>query len=1287
MLSVNYAGTFGTLFANDASATTADHHVAADSTAPSAPSHSLAHDTILVPDAQLLFSGDFNRLGNDLLLSKDGHEFLVTDYFRGDKRAFLASPDGANLSGHVVEALTGHVQYAQADAPQSAAKDIGQVSKLVGTATVIRNGVLVELHGGDRVFKGDVVQAGASSSCTITFVDGSVFGLSANARMVLNEMVYDQAGSSNSALISLVRGTVSFVAGETAKHGDMKVETPVATMGIRGTAVLVEIGFEIPSDGKGPPVNFQVLAEPDGTTGSYIIYSKSDPSMVIGTVDKAGQIYSVSGNGTFANLPSPEMSQVAAAIIQQVFTQRFQGYVPDKLIPTPQSGSNGGGGSPPATPPDSSIPKNPTPPDNGQTTIIPVTIQIPDGNGGTKDVTIPVGVGVANTPPVINVHDVVTPDAQGFSFKIADRVTITDPDATNIYHDTAVPYIAGTATLVSAIGPARLPSSIHLDQLITIDPQTGAISYDTHAFGFLKQGEQIVITIGFDSRSGPDTVHETLKFIIDGVNDPPVIKAMSMDVVPGVPLLLGPSSIVVSDPDDTSFTFTATTSHGTFQVETGDNVWIDATTFTSADLAAGHVRFVSDGSNTAPTVTLLASDGHTSGPAFNVPVDFSASNIHLSSTGLEIDIPSSGATNGFSFSGTDTGNVTTPGTPEDRIVLGYHIDGAATPIVLNSDPMLNTHDFTPVSSSGHTEGSMQSATTVLGAENNITLTQTISLGTAANYFTTTIDVSNGNTTGSIDGVRFLRNFDPDQDVQKYGDYSTFNDVVQSPTEDEPFAIISAKGVESGVTVSMIGFGLAWHASVYGFTNTDPYAPNAYDSPVDPNGAKADLSLTLTYDFGSIATGDHQQISYITTDNIATSGDNALFGTAGCDTINGLGGDDLLIGLAGADTFVFAAGSGNDTILDFHQTDHDKIDISGYSNLPHNFATWSATSGVFETVGNDTLIHLSATDSILLKNIAADSLTASDFILPDNHAPSVTEPVLGVAKEDGSQVSLDALAHASDIDGDTLSVVNIPTSLPNGVTYDSTTHAFTLDPGNAAFQSLADGAHTTVTVNYGVSDGTATTNTAVSWTVSGVNDAPQISTTGVQIGGDGSAEHPITISGWSFSDPDSDDSATPSASADHGSVQIDGTSLTYTPPVSPETPPLTETVGLTVTDSHNATDAVNFVFNVTGTGPVTLTGSDAKDVFFATANQDTFVFAPNSNHDTIVGFTSGQDHIDLTQFASINADNFSSSVTIEQVGGNSLVHLDPTDLTDHNTILVKGVTSLTANDFIIHPGSA
>ena len=253
-------------------------------------------DAIIISDAHLLFTGDFKRAGVDLVVSGDGHEVVLHDYFKGEKRAALASPDGAHLTGDIINALTGHTQYAQADGSPSVAQVIGHVTKLTGTATAIRNGVSIILNQGDNVNKGDVVTSGSDSTLGITFIDGTVFGLASNAKMVLNEMIYDPNGSDNKSLISLVQGTISFVAGATAKHGDMKVDTPVATMGIRGTAVLVEIDFTVPANGGAPPATFQVLVEPDGTTGSYILFDKTTLTP-IATVNQAGTQTVVNGQG------------------------------------------------------------------------------------------------------------------------------------------------------------------------------------------------------------------------------------------------------------------------------------------------------------------------------------------------------------------------------------------------------------------------------------------------------------------------------------------------------------------------------------------------------------------------------------------------------------------------------------------------------------------------------------------------------------------------------------------------------------------------------------------------------------------------------------------------------------------------------------------------------------------------------------------------------------------------------------------------------------------------------
>ena len=280
-------------------------------------------DAIIVSDAHLLFHGDFKRSGVDLILSSGDQELVLREYFKGEKRAALASPDGAHLTGDIVNALTGHTQFAQADGSASVAPAvIGHVTKLAGNATAIRNGVSIILNQGDNVHKGDVVQSGSDSTLGITFIDGTVFGLASNAKMVLNEMIYDPNGSDNKSLLSLVQGTISFVAGATAKKGDMKVDTPVATMGIRGTAVLVEIDFEVPSQGGAPPAKFQVLVEPDGTTGSYILFDKTTLTP-IATVNQAGTQTIINGQGVVSFQSSVQLSPDAQKIISDVFSLKF----------------------------------------------------------------------------------------------------------------------------------------------------------------------------------------------------------------------------------------------------------------------------------------------------------------------------------------------------------------------------------------------------------------------------------------------------------------------------------------------------------------------------------------------------------------------------------------------------------------------------------------------------------------------------------------------------------------------------------------------------------------------------------------------------------------------------------------------------------------------------------------------------------------------------------------------------------------------------------------------------
>ena len=163
--------------------------------------------------------------------------------------------------------------WAQTSSPAAAQiQPIGKIESASGSVTLTHtdgvilqanvgpNGGLGKAKVGDVVYRGDLVETGANSAVGVVFTDGTAFNLSANARIEMNEFVYDPKGTSNSAFISLAKGTFTFIAGRVAQTGDMKVDTPVATMGIRGTAPHVEIS----EDGS---VHFATLVEDAAAAG------------------------------------------------------------------------------------------------------------------------------------------------------------------------------------------------------------------------------------------------------------------------------------------------------------------------------------------------------------------------------------------------------------------------------------------------------------------------------------------------------------------------------------------------------------------------------------------------------------------------------------------------------------------------------------------------------------------------------------------------------------------------------------------------------------------------------------------------------------------------------------------------------------------------------------------------------------------------------------------------------------------------------------------------------------
>ena len=112
----------------------------------------------------------------------------------------------------------------------------------------------------------------ANSTLGVTFDDQTTFSLSANTRIVVNEFVYQEGGDANAASFNVAVGTAAFVASLVAKTGDMKITTPIATLGIRGTTGVVDVPQAGAAARAGEP-RIKLYADADGHVGQIEVFN------------------------------------------------------------------------------------------------------------------------------------------------------------------------------------------------------------------------------------------------------------------------------------------------------------------------------------------------------------------------------------------------------------------------------------------------------------------------------------------------------------------------------------------------------------------------------------------------------------------------------------------------------------------------------------------------------------------------------------------------------------------------------------------------------------------------------------------------------------------------------------------------------------------------------------------------------------------------------------------------------------------------------------------------------
>ncbi len=207
------------------------------------------------------------------------------------------------------------------DAQTAAEEPIGNVATLTGTATVVRHKDSIALKLKDDIYLNDLVQTSAGSALGITFNDSTTFNLSANARITIDNYVYEEGGKRNAAIFDVARGTVAFVAAAVAKTGDMKITTPTATLGIRGTTGLVEVP-EGATAGGANNVAIKLYPDADGRVGRIEVNDRTGARLGFLTQGASGfTIRPGTGGVRFAAVPlsiSPQQALRDQGFVRQV---------------------------------------------------------------------------------------------------------------------------------------------------------------------------------------------------------------------------------------------------------------------------------------------------------------------------------------------------------------------------------------------------------------------------------------------------------------------------------------------------------------------------------------------------------------------------------------------------------------------------------------------------------------------------------------------------------------------------------------------------------------------------------------------------------------------------------------------------------------------------------------------------------------------------------------------------------------------------------------------------------
>lgn len=125
-------------------------------------------------------------------------------------------------------------------APVQAAPVIGSASTVVRDVKgqLERNWREVVIH--DDVHQDELIKTGSASAARLVFADHTDFMIGAESEVVLDKFIYDANSNSGQLILRATKGLMKFRTGSMSSRS-YRIDTPVATVGVRGTEFVIQV--------------------------------------------------------------------------------------------------------------------------------------------------------------------------------------------------------------------------------------------------------------------------------------------------------------------------------------------------------------------------------------------------------------------------------------------------------------------------------------------------------------------------------------------------------------------------------------------------------------------------------------------------------------------------------------------------------------------------------------------------------------------------------------------------------------------------------------------------------------------------------------------------------------------------------------------------------------------------------------------------------------------------------------------------------------------------------------